>query len=206
MCPDHDGRPRGEQLDARAHQMAKPPAHGVSGHCTPDGAADHQPDSGGLIFGRLRVTNELVHDNRWPRRTRPPPNGATEVLGSAEPVVGRQHVGQAVSRTRPLDRRDFTIERPARVRIRTRKPWVLARLRLFGWKVRFTSGLHGVSGCVACQGGPAAKTGGGSYWAWVRLVVQTPKATSPLINGSNAGALSIVRCCGQPVATAPRGE
>jgi hypothetical protein len=32
--------------------------------------------------------------------------------------------------------------RPARVRIRSRKPCVLARRRLFGWKVRFTSGLH----------------------------------------------------------------
>jgi hypothetical protein len=31
--------------------------------------------------------------------------------------------------------------RPARVRMRSRKPWVLARRRLFGWKVRFTSGL-----------------------------------------------------------------
>lgn len=27
--------------------------------------------------------------------------------------------------------------RPARVRMRKRKPWVFARLRLFGWKVRF---------------------------------------------------------------------
>lgn len=26
--------------------------------------------------------------------------------------------------------------RPARVRMRSRKPWVLARRRLFGWKVR----------------------------------------------------------------------
>ena len=32
--------------------------------------------------------------------------------------------------------------RPARVRMRSRKPCVLARWRLFGWKVRFTSGLH----------------------------------------------------------------
>jgi hypothetical protein len=28
--------------------------------------------------------------------------------------------------------------RPARVRMRSRKPWVFARLRLFGWNVRFT--------------------------------------------------------------------
>jgi hypothetical protein len=35
------------------------------------------------------------------------------------------------------------MDRPARVRMRNRKPCVLARRRLFGWKVRFTSGLHG---------------------------------------------------------------
>ena len=29
------------------------------------------------------------------------------------------------------------IARPERVRIRTRNPWVFARLRVFGWKVRF---------------------------------------------------------------------
>jgi hypothetical protein len=40
---------------------------------------------------------------------------------------------------RPLARRRAMIERPARVRMRIRKPCVLARLRLFGWNVRFTT-------------------------------------------------------------------
>ena len=40
-------------------------------------------------------------------------------------------------RVRPLPRRAASTERPARVLIRVRKPWVLARRRLFGWKVRF---------------------------------------------------------------------
>ena len=44
--------------------------------------------------------------------------------------------GQAARRARPLRRRDDRIERPARVRIRSRKPWVLARRRLLGWNVR----------------------------------------------------------------------
>jgi hypothetical protein len=35
-----------------------------------------------------------------------------------------------------LRRRAATTARPARVRIRSRKPWVRARRRLFGWKVR----------------------------------------------------------------------
>jgi hypothetical protein len=49
----------------------------------------------------------------------------------------------ADSFSRPLRRRAVTIARPARVRIRKRKPCVLARRRLFGWKVRLlTVRLH----------------------------------------------------------------
>ena len=44
--------------------------------------------------------------------------------------------GQAESSTRPLRRRAARMARPARVRMRSRKPCVLARRRLFGWKVR----------------------------------------------------------------------
>jgi hypothetical protein len=48
---------------------------------------------------------------------------------------------QADKRVRPLARRAEIIARPARVRMRSRKPWVFARRRLFGWKVRLlTSG------------------------------------------------------------------
>jgi len=43
---------------------------------------------------------------------------------------------QAESSERPLRRRADKMARPARVRIRRRKPWVLARRRLLGWKVR----------------------------------------------------------------------
>lgn len=43
---------------------------------------------------------------------------------------------QAESRSRPLRRRAATMARPARVRMRSRNPWVRARRRLFGWKVR----------------------------------------------------------------------
>lgn len=43
---------------------------------------------------------------------------------------------QADNARRPLRRRPDTIARPARVRIRKRKPCTRARRRLFGWKVR----------------------------------------------------------------------
>ncbi len=45
----------------------------------------------------------------------------------------RRHGGhQTVRRLRPFDRRRFSVMRPARVRIRVRKPCVRARLRFFG--------------------------------------------------------------------------
>lgn len=47
-----------------------------------------------------------------------------------------QAAPQAESSARPLRRRAARIARPARVLMRRRKPWVLARRRLFGWKVR----------------------------------------------------------------------
>jgi hypothetical protein len=49
----------------------------------------------------------------------------------AAACAGRVH-RYGVSRLRPLSRRRFNIERPARVRMRARNPWVLARLRFFG--------------------------------------------------------------------------
>jgi hypothetical protein len=45
---------------------------------------------------------------------------------------------QAERRARPFCRRVRRIARPARVCIRLRNPWRLARLRLLGWYVRFT--------------------------------------------------------------------
>ena len=56
---------------------------------------------------------------------------------------------QADSLERPLRRRDDRIERPARVRMRRRKPCFLARRRLFGWNVRLLTGIPHDSG-----GGP----------------------------------------------------
>ena len=47
---------------------------------------------------------------------------------------------QADSSARPLRRRAARMARPARVRIRRRKPWVRLRRRLLGWNVRLLTG------------------------------------------------------------------
>jgi hypothetical protein len=57
--------------------------------------------------------------------------------------LARKDAGQAVSRARPLRRRRAMIARPARVRMRRRKPCVFARRRLFGWNVRLPLAMSG---------------------------------------------------------------
>jgi hypothetical protein len=57
-----------------------------------------------------------------------------------------------------LPRRADRMARPARVRMRRRKPWVLARRRLFGWKVRLLTGIS-----------IAARTGRPSWCGWMRV-------------------------------------
>lgn len=62
-------------------------------------------------------------------------------VGSTSWTCGQ--AAQADRRARPLLRRFAMIARPARVRMRSRKPWVFARRRVFGWKVRLlTRGLQ----------------------------------------------------------------
>src|SRR5699024_3379777 len=70
----------------------------------------------------------------------------TELVAAVEPATRPVHddvtprpwspSSQAESSARPLARRAFRMLRPARVRMRARKPCFLARRRLFGWNVR----------------------------------------------------------------------
>lgn len=75
--------------------------------------------------------------------------------------------GQADSSERPLRRRAARMARPARVLMRARKPWFLARRRLLGWKVRllttvfFRSSLHATRGDTDSHGSPSASGSGG---------------------------------------------
>src|SRR4051795_7871113 len=58
------------------------------------------------------------------------------------------------------------IARPARVRIRSRKPWVLDRRRLFGWNVRlltrYSHYTTSAGGAPPPPGPPAGAGGGGA--------------------------------------------
>ena len=60
-------------------------------------------------------------------------------------MVTVEEIAQAARRWRPLPRRAAMIARPARVRIRRRKPCFLCRRRLFGWNVRLLTGMTPVT-------------------------------------------------------------
>lgn len=74
--------------------------------------------------------------------------------GRLKRPVLRQPVGsnsQALKRARRLARRALITARPARVRIRSRKPWVRLRFSTLGWKVRFMASVSWRA-CTAAKG------------------------------------------------------
>lgn len=91
----------------------------------------------------LRVAHPGFH--RRIKLGRPPHAVA---CGKHRPEPAR--TDQADRERRPLRRRPDTMARPARVRIRKRKPCTRARRRLFGWKVRLPLATAFSSLSVSC--------------------------------------------------------
>ncbi len=144
--------------------MAKAALHTVADHRVAHGLAHDETRTwrGDALPCPVRVP-VVQMDDESPASG---PSSATyrgrEVLAPPQPVLGGQHrftpepVTQADRRVRPLVRRDAMMARPARVRMRSRKPWVFARRRLFGWKVRLLTW-----GSSTSFGAPARVTGPG---------------------------------------------
>ncbi len=93
--------------------------------------------SGSVTPARARWTTTEPRAARRPRCT-PVAKSSRRVSRAAAGSNARYPAGedQADNSMRPLRRRAARIARPARVRMRNRNPWVLARRRLFGWNVR----------------------------------------------------------------------
>jgi hypothetical protein len=132
--PDDYPRPGREVVQALAHEVAQAPAYPVAHHGTTDPATHDEPHLGLRRTG----TRRHVHDDSGDGGASATPDGGGELGAGTHACRGRQHgpAGQAESRARPLRRRPARMARPARVRMRSRNPWVLARRRLFGWNVR----------------------------------------------------------------------
>ena len=103
-----------------------------------------------MLFSRFLFKESRLRPCRWPLSTlslalprtplREPRRDACPGIrsGRKQPREGNA-LADAFSMllSFPLRRRRRITSRPPLVLIRTRKPWVLARLRFFGWYVRF---------------------------------------------------------------------
>jgi hypothetical protein len=136
VCAHHKKATARKQLKVPAHKLTKPSLDAVPGHGRANRPADYEAYSGRLT-GCLGAGQQVTYDQR-PTRARPGAHGQRELRAAAHPGLGRQD--QALSRSRPLCLRAASTARPARVRMRSRKPCVLARRRLFGWNVRLLTG------------------------------------------------------------------
>jgi hypothetical protein len=105
---------------------------------------------------------------------------------------------QADSLARPLRRRADMMARPARVRIRRRKPWVRLRRRLLGWNVRLLTGKlpnlqsgHNSGTVLTRHASQAGRAGGsgryGSDLLTVRGTAKPVKLMQTRLNASLAG-------------------
>lgn len=77
-----------------------------------------------------------MDDEPGPARSPALPCHQPKVVATGQSCGRGEHASQADRRLRPLLRRAARMARPARVRMRSRNPWVRDRRRLFGWKVR----------------------------------------------------------------------
>jgi hypothetical protein len=148
VCTHHKKATARKRLKVPAHKLAKPPLNAVSGYGRAYRPADHESYSGRFLLMKSGPHQQVAHYT-GPARTSPGAHGESELRSPAHPGLGRQD--QALSRSRPLCLRAARTARPARVRMRSRKPCVFARRRLFGWNVRLLTGTPGRGSCAGTR-------------------------------------------------------
>ena len=149
VCAHHKKATVRQRLKVPAHKRAKPPLDAVPGDRRANRPAHHKSYPGRLLPVRCALPGVLadqqVAHHQGPARSASGAHGQRELSAVAHPGLGRQD--QALSWSRPLRLRAARMARPARVRMRSRKPCVLARRRLFGWNVRLLTGTPGQGSC-----------------------------------------------------------
>jgi len=141
ICAHHKKATARQRLKVPAHKRAKPPLDAVSGDRRANRPANYESYPGRFLPVQRVVPDQQMAHHQGPARAGPGAYGQRELRATAHTGLGRQD--QALSRSRPLRLRAATMARPARVRMRSRKPCVLARRRLFGWNVRLLTGAPG---------------------------------------------------------------
>ena len=133
---------------------------------------------GTSVWCKCRTTDRVAA--RRPCRIVRRKSSPARIRAGAGNMTGRFDRAQAASFARPLRRRVARIERPARVRIRSRKPCFLLRRRLFGWYVRLlTDVLH------AREDEVVTATTGSRRMRQASKAVGLPNGTASAATGSN---------------------
>jgi hypothetical protein len=123
-------------------QVPEPTTNPVSNHGRADGAAHDEPHPWRLICVRPHVQVTCNEPPTEPYsasssfEVRPAAHARSSGQHHTPPSSRWRSAGQTLTRARPLRRRAASTARPARVRMRSLKPCVFARRRLFGWNVR----------------------------------------------------------------------
>jgi hypothetical protein len=158
-------------------------------HRTPPRQSARLPSTAGSRGGRRQIHARRDARPRPWRKTR-------HVAGvGRSPPACLPESDQADRRARPLARRADRIARPARVRIRSRKPWVFERRRLFGWKVRLLT-----SGTPSSSCSPHVAT-------MCQLIWVDPGESETGVATSRSGChREVGRGAGQEIATIVAGE
>src|SRR5580704_14982838 len=141
ICAHHKKATARKRLKIPARELAKPSLNTVSGYRRANRPAYHESYPGRFPLMKSVVPDQQMAYHAGPARTDPGAHGQRELRAATHPGLRRQD--QALSRSRPLCLRAARTARPARVRIRSRKPCVFARRRLFGWNVRLLTGTPG---------------------------------------------------------------
>ena len=141
VCAHHKKATARKRLKVPAHELAKAPLYTVPGDRRANRPAHHESYPGRFPAVKRVVPDQQVTYHGGPARTDPGAHGQRELRAATHPGLRRQD--QALNRSRPLRLRAARTARPARVRMRSRKPCVLARRRLFGWNVRLLTGTPG---------------------------------------------------------------
>ena len=128
---DHEADIRRRRIAAAAIGFAQTATGSVTFHCVAQLPTHREADP----TGDVAVTPE--HDQGWSIDPLALLEERLEVGAPRQPLLSGEATAQTVSRLRPFARRRFRVLRPPCVFIRSRKPWVFARRRRFGWYVRF---------------------------------------------------------------------
>ncbi len=140
--PDHEGRTRGDSHEQLSRNGFEPSPESVTDDSDTHSLGDDETKSSGC---RCVCVQFCRNCKTFRTNSNTATRNSAIIIAVRDAVRVSEHRGYAERTLRPFARRRARTARPARVRMRRRKPCVLARLRLLGWKVRLDIIFSGIS-------------------------------------------------------------